>query len=87
VILHFVVSGNECVVHAHPQDTLRTCVDIAFMCTRYNRAYGYGSPHDGEDRGWEVRDDEGRLLNEDMTVADLGQNQWIHITLPAGSNG
>lgn len=82
MILNFVVAMNECVVHAHPQDTLRTCVDIAFQCTRYKR-----NAFDGESRGWEVRDNEGRLLNEDVIVSDLTSSarERIYVNLPAGT--
>jgi hypothetical protein len=89
LIFRLVVAGNECIVHAHPRDTLREIVDIAFTCTKHNRRHGYGSAYDGEDKGWQVRDNDGRLLDESMFVADLaynvGDDKHIWITLPAGT--
>lgn len=87
MILKFVVNTAECIVHAHPQDSLRTCVDIAFTCTRYNRNHSFGSPHDGESMGWIVRDREGHLLDEDVEVSTLDYTaDRIFVQLPVGAN-
>jgi len=86
VILKFAVNGAECTVHAHPDDRLGQCVDIAFTCTRYTRNYGYHSAHDGEPMGWEVRNAGGVLLDESTRVGDVPRvNEIIYVNLPAGS--
>jgi hypothetical protein len=78
MILNFVVNGNYCVVHAHPADALREIVDIALKCTRYTRA----------NLQWEVRDHEGRLLDESIVVSDLaytsGTDKRIYVSPRAG---
>ena len=81
MVFNFVVNGNDCVVHAHPADSLRMLVNIAFTCTRYKRR-----DQRGEDRGWEVRDNAGRLLDESVVASTLDYTQdAIFINLPAGS--
>lgn len=79
MILHLVVNGTECVVHAHPSDTLREIVDIALKFTGYAR---------DDQHQWETRDNDGMLLREDVTIENLAymnhETDRIYVSLPAG---